>query len=411
MTQVLEKGKLRYPLPIWSEAFFSPARWKVAYGGRGSSKSWTFARMLILKAYREKLRILCARELQNSIQDSVHQLIVDQIAALKLTPAFSIKEAGIVSITGSEFLFKGLRGMKNNAQALKSLEGIDICWIEEAQTVSAASFETITPTIRAKGSEIWLTMNPDQSTDPVYQLILNPPEGAVIRKVNWQDNPWFKDTSLPAEREWMERTDPDAYRHVWEGECREHTDAQVLKGKYAVQAFIPDRDWDGPYQGCDWGFATDPTAFVRCWIYDRQLWIEHEAYGIGVEIDQLPVMFDNIPNARNYAARGDSARPETISYLQRHGYSQLTAADKWPGSVEDGVAYLRSFDRIVIHPRCRHTAEEARLWSYKVDRLTGDILPQLAGRNDHTWDAVRYALAPLIKRKDAGVAGLQVRGL
>lgn len=416
MTEVLEAPtkepkKLRLPVPDWSQDFFPPARWKIAYGGRGSSKSWTFARMLILRAFSQKVRILCARELQNSIQDSVHQLIVDQIGALGLSAGFHIKENGITSLTGSEFLFKGLRGMKNNAQALKSLEGIDICWIEEAQTVSAASFETITPTIRAKGSEIWVTMNPDQVTDPVYQLVLNPPEGAVVRKVNWQDNPWFKDTSLPQEREWMERTDPDAYRHVWMGECREHTDSQVLRGKYAVEAFSPAAGWDGPYQGADWGFATDPTAFVRVWIHDRQLWIEHEAYGIGVEIDQLPVMFDNVPGARNYATRGDSARPETISYLQRHGYSQLTAADKWPGSVEDGVAFLRSFERIVIHPRCRHTAEEARLWSYKVDRLTGDVLPQLAGRNDHTWDAVRYALAPLIRRKDAGVAGLQVSGL
>lgn len=403
--------KLNFRVPLWADDFFKPARFKVAYGGRGSSKSWTFARILITKAYSQRLRILCARELQNSIQDSVHQLIVDQINLLGLGAAFQIQENKITSISGSEFLFKGLRGMKNNAQALKSLEGINICWIEEGQTVSDASFETITPTIRAKDSEIWVTMNPDQSTDPVYQLVLNPPEGSIIRKVNWSDNPFFSDTSLPAEREWMQRTDPDTYAHVWEGECRQNSESQVLKGKYGIEAFTPGANWDGPYQGCDWGFSTDPTAFVRCWINDGKLYVEHEAYGIGIEIDKLPIYFDAIPNARHYVTRADSARPETISFLQRHGYDRLVAADKWSGSVEDGVAFLRSFEKIVIHPRCKHTQEEARLWSYKTNKLTGDVLPQLLDRHNHTWDAIRYALAPLIRRKDAGIAAIMVNGL
>lgn len=367
--------------------------------------------MLLIRSALRPVRILCARETQNSIQDSVHQLLVDQIEAMGMLPIFNIKENKITAYNGSEFLFKGLRGIKNNAQSIKSLEGVDLCWIEEGSTISAESFQTLTPTIRKQNAEIWITMNPDQVTDPVYQLILNPPSNAAIRKVNWSDNPWFKDTSLPSEREWMERTDPDAYRHVWEGECRQNSDSQVLKNKFTTQAFTVTPDFDGPYQGVDWGFSTDPTAFVRCWIYDRCLYVEHESYGIGIEIDQLPVYFDNIPGARDYTTRADNARPETISYLQRHGYQRLIAADKWPGSVEDGVAYLRSFDRIIIHPRCKHTAEEARLWSYKTDRLTGDILPQLMPRNDHTWDAIRYALAPLIRMKDPGMTAIKVSGL
>lgn len=387
-------------------------RFKVAYGGRGSGKSWAFARMLIIRAAVRPVRILCARELQNSIQDSVHQLIVDQIGAMGMTPLFRINEAKITAYNGSEFIFKGLRGMKNNAQAIKSLEGIDICWIEEAQTVSAASFQTITPTIRKPNAEIWITMNPDQPTDPVYRLILDPPENSVVRKVNWDSNPWFHETSLPQEREWMLKTDPDSHAHVWEGECRTNSDAQVLRGKIAIQSFVPQDGWDGPYQGADWGFSTDPTALVRCWIHEAKLYIEHEAYGVGIEIDQLPQVFDQaIPNARLFTTRADSARPETISYLQRHGYSRIVPADKWSGSVEDGVAFLRSFEQIVIHTRCRHTQEEARLWSYKTDKLTGDVLPQLNDRNNHTWDAVRYALCPLIRRKDAGAIAVKVSGL
>lgn len=398
-------------LPRWTTPFLTQAaRYKIAYGGRGSGKSWACARMLLVRALQGCLRVLCVRELQNSIQDSVHQLLVDQIHALGLAGAFSVLESKITSVTGSEFLFKGLRGMRNNAQAIKSLEGVDICWIEEGQTISAASLETLTPTVRKPGAEIWITMNPDQETDPVYQLVKNPPDGAIVRKVNWYDNPWFDQTSLPAEREWMQRTDPDAYAHVWEGECRQVTDAQVLRGKFVIDAFQPAEDWDGPYFGADWGFSQDPTALVRGWIFDRKLWVDHEAYGVGVEIDHLPALFDTVPDARHYVIRADSARPETISYMQRQGFKML-AAPKWAGSVEDGVAHLRGYEQIVIHPRCRHAAEEARLWQYKTDRLTGDVLPALKPGNDHVWDGVRYALSPLIRQRGQSALTLQVQTL
>lgn len=384
-------------LPEWAQDFWPPARYKIAYGGRGGAKSWNFARMLALKAATSNLRILCARELQNSIQDSVHQLIVDQINAMGLSPLFQIQEAKIIGAYGSEIMFKGVRGMKNNAQALKSLEGVDICWIEEGQTVSDASLKTLVPTIRKPGSEIWITFNPDQKTDPVYRLAMDPPPGSIVRHVNWDSNPWFGETSLPAEREYMQRVDPDAYAHIWEGQCREFSDAQVLRGKYRIEAFEPQPYWSGPYFGADWGFSVDPTALGKLWIHDRTLCVEHEAYGVGVEIDQTPALFDKVPDSRKHIIRADSARPETISYMRRAGFN-VQGAEKGPGSVEDGVAHLRSYEAIVIHPRCRHFAEEARLWSYKVDKLSGDVLPVLQDGNDHCWDAARYALEPIIKR-------------
>lgn len=288
--------------------------------------------------------------------------------------------------------------MKNDASALKSLEGVDICWIEEGQTVSKPSLETLTPTIRKPRSEIWVTMNPDQETDPVYQLVKSPPPGSVVRRVNWDLNPWFHETALPAEREWMLATDPDAHAHVWGGECRRYTDAQVLRGKFSGESFTPEPDWDGPYFGADWGFANDPTALVKLWIYDGVLYVESEAWGIGVEIDETPAHFDKVNDSRRYVIRADSARPETISYMRRQGF-QISPAEKWSGSVEDGVGFLRSFKRIVIHPRCVHALEEARLWSYKVDRLTGDVKPELQDGHDHCWDAARYALEPIIKAR------------
>ena len=385
-------------LPKWARDFEPPARYKIAYGGRGSAKSWTLARLLLLKAAEKPIRILCARELQNSIQDSVHQLLSDQIDAMGLNAAFIVKESWIKSRCGSSFLFRGLRGMQNDARALKSMEGIDLCWLEEGQTIGDKSLKTLTPTIRKPGAEIWVSMNPDQESDPIYRMIQHPPDGAIVRHINYDQNPWFHETSLPEEMEWLKRTDYDAYRHVWLGECRQYTDAQILRNKYRVEAFTPDHDtWDGPYFGADWGFATDPTALIKLWIHHRTLYVEREAYGIGVEIDHTPAMFDSIPECRHHVIRADNARPETISYLARAGFN-IRAASKGKGSVEDGIAHLRSYEAIVIHPRCTHTAEEARLYSYKIDRQSGDILPVPVDAHNHCIDAARYALEPIMHR-------------
>jgi len=399
-------NELSIQLPPWAKPYRHPARYKIAYGGRGSGKSTAFARMTILRAVREPVRVLCARELQNSIQDSVHQLIADQIAIMGLSALFRVQEKGITSAAGAEFLFKGLRGTRGDASQLKSLEGIDICWVEEGQTVSKASLQTLIPTIRKPGSEIWITFNPDQESDPVYQLAKNPPDGAIVRKVNWDQNPWFTQ-ELDMERRWMQRTDPDAYAHVWEGHCRQYTDAQVLRGKWAVEPFAPGGDWHGPYYGADWGYAQDPTTLVRCWIHGGRLYIEHEAYQVGCEIDQTPDLFDTVPGSRTHLIRADSARPETISYMRRHGF-RIVGVKKGKGSVEDGVAHLRGYEEIIIHPRCVHTAEEARLWSFKVDKLSGDVLPKLEDRHNHCWDGVRYALEPIIH---AGVGGGHAAGI
>lgn len=403
---------IRPRLPPWAKPFRHAARYKVAHGGRGSGKSWTVARMILLNAFQRPLRVLCARELQISIKDSVHRLLSDQIEELGLTGAFEVGQSFIRGAgsanAGTEFLFKGLR---HNAGEIKSMEGIDVCWIEEAQAVSESSWELLIPTIRAAGSEIWITFNPDQETDPTYQrFVVAPPPGATVAQVNWDDNPWFP-PELEAERAYMARTDPEAYAHVWGGECRSRSDAQVLKGKWVIDCFETAPGWDGPYYGADWGFAQDPTTLVRLWIGGRTLYVEHEAYGVGVALDDTPALFDRVPGARQHLIRADSSRPETINHLRTRDYPRIQGAAKGPGSVEDGVEFLRSFERIVIHERCRHAAEEARLWNFKTDRLTGDVLPQLVDAHNHIWDAVRYALEPLIRQRAGGISVLQVPGL
>ncbi len=384
-----------------------PARYKVWYGGRGGAKSWNVARLLLLRAYRENVRILCAREFQNSIDDSVYRLLLDQIDLMGWRPWFTaIKNRITNTRTGAEFLFKGLQ---RNINEIKSLEGVDICWVEEAQRVSAENWDILIPTIRKEGSEIWITFNPNEASDPTYQrFVVNPPPGAVVRKVDYRSNPWFPQT-LQAERLHCRATDPDAYRHIWEGETRVRSAAEVFNGKWTVSRFDapPDARF---YFGADWGFSQDPTVLVRCWIREQILYIDYEAWGVGVEIDETPALFRSIPGVAKWPIKADSARPETISAMRRAGFN-IQAARKWPGCVEDGIAALRGFKQIVIHERCKHTLDEMKLYRYKTDRLTNEVLPVLARGNDHCCDALRYALDGVIKPGHEGPVGMMVRGL
>lgn len=203
-------------LPSSLEFLFHPARYKVAYGGRGGAKSWSFVRALLVRAWQSPTRILCARELQSSIKQSVHQLIADQIGALK-APGFTVNDKSITHSNGSEFIFEGLR---YNVDRIKSLEGVDICAVFEAKNVSKNSWNVLIPTIRKDGSEIWVEFNPELETDETYvRFVRNPPPSAKVAKVGWQDNPWFPKV-LDDERELLRQRDPDGYLNIWEGNCR-----------------------------------------------------------------------------------------------------------------------------------------------------------------------------------------------
>lgn len=391
-------------------------RFKVAYGGRGATKTWSIARMLILRAHEEKHRIGCFRELQNSIRDSVHYTLVDQIDQMGLRPFFEITQSSIRSlVTGSEFIFKGLR---SNATEIKSTEGITIAWVEEAQLVSKDSWDLLIPTIRVEGSEIWISFNPVTESDPTYiRFITNRnEEEQVTIKIGWQDNPWFSST-LNKERLWMMRTDPDGYEHVWNGNCKTLSDAIIMRNRYVIDTFD-----DPPYPnhperffyGMDFGFSQDPSVIARSYItknpkvYDgtklisggEELWISHEAYGIGVELEELPQLMDSVPGTRLWPIKADSSRPETISFLKRQGFN-ISAAEKWDGCVEDGIAHLKAFSMIHIHQRCKFAQQEARLYAYKVDKITGQVLPIILDKNNHFWDQERYALDGYIKRRGA----------
>lgn len=299
-------------------------------------------------------------------------------------------------MNGTEFLFKGLR---RDVDEIKSTEGVNICWAEEAQSMSEASWEVLVPTIRADRSEIWVTFNPRESSDPTYKrMVLEPPTRALVRRVSWRDNPWLPEV-LFEELEAKRRRDPQGFAHIWEGEIWQRSKDQVLDGLWEVTDFEPDPEtWAGPYFGADWGFSVDPVVLIRCWVHEKRLYIDEERHGIGVGNDAIAPLFRQIPGADSHVIRADNSRPETIAHVRGKGLN-VVAADKGPGSVEDGVAHLQSYERIVIHPRCERVQSEARTWRYKTDRLTGDVLRRLIDANNHTWDAVRYALAPLIRRR------------
>lgn len=400
---------MRVKLPHYAEPLFKPKRYKGLRGGRGSAKSHTIARVLLMMGKKKPLRILCAREFQNSIRESVHKLLSDVIYEYGLQSHYNVTLTSITGKNGTEFIFKGLHG---SLMSIKSMEGIDILWLEEAQTISKYSWDVLIPTIRKEGSEIWASFNPENEDDPTYVRFVNENgesinnENMLSLEVNWDQNPWFPDT-LRIEKDYLYEVDPDLADHVWGGKCRSNSDAQIFRGKYAVRSFEVDPSWLGPYLGVDWGFSTDPSVMIEMYINpaEKELMIRREAHGYHVEIDDLPELFDHIPTSRNVVSRGDNSRPETISYLKRQGFP-IEPCTKWKGSVEDGIEFLRTFRKIVVHPDCPKTLDECKWYSYKVDKLTGEVTTIIVDAHNHCFDAIRYGLEPLITAEGFGILGV-----
>lgn len=393
--------KIQFPSNKFRVFFEEHKRYKVFYGGRGSGKSWGIATALILLSMKSKIRILCARQLQTSIANSVHQLLADTIARYKMDDFFNITRENIVcKTTGSEFIFKGIQ---NNINEIKSIEGINICWVEEGQSVSQKSWDVLIPTIRQEGSEIWVSFNPDLESDPTYQMFVASKRSDCLSiLINYYDNRFFPET-LRKEMEYCKSTDYAKYENMWLGKCVVNTDAQVYKGKFELKEFDTPADARFFY-GCDWGFSNDPTALVRCFIQDQCLYIDYESGGVGVDFDELPALFDVIPEVRKWKILADNARPETISYVKNKGFN-IEACPKWKGSIEDGISYIRSFRRIYVHSRCPKTYKEFQFYSYKQDKLTGEVLPIVLDKDNHFLDALRYALNSYIQ-KDVSILSL-----
>ncbi len=394
------KNKLSLNFQEWAKELFNPTwRYCIIHGGRGSGKSWGVAEALLALSLQKKLFVLCGREYQNSIKESVHALLKERISGLKLDSFFTVQQDAIYcDLTNSKFIFQGLR---NNISSIKSMTGITHLWIEEGDVISLENWEVIRPTIREAGSQIWVTFNPKYKTDCIYKEFVagDPPPRAYVRKVHYTENPYFT-PDLEFERKLCLERNPDMYEHIWNGACLEQTQAQVFKGCFVVEEFEEDLKSTN-YYGLDFGYSVDPVAAVRSFIRDNKLYITHEAVKIELEIDEIgQYCSSKIPGFARNRVVADSQQPGMISLMKRQGYP-VVPAKKGKGSIEDGIAHIRSFDKVIIHPRCKETIKEFESYTYKIDARSGEITTDIVDRNNHCIDALRYSLERLVNKQMA----------
>ena len=373
--------------PVFEPLLNPSARYKACYGGRGSGKSFFFAEYIIERSLVQKLDIVCIREVQKSLNQSVKKLLEYHIQSLDVGHLFEVQEAVIKSKKGGKIIFLGMS--TSTAESIKSLEGYDIAWVEEAQSLSQRSIDLLRPTIRKESSEILFSWNPNQATDPVDVLLRgdNPPPNAIVVEANYMDNPWLPDV-LRDEMEYDKRRDPDKYAHVWLGAYLSNSEARVFRN-WKIEEFEAPPGTCFNF-GADWGYSIDPSVLIRSYIQGNRLYIDYEAYLIGCEILKLPQLFATVPESEKWFIIADSARPETISYMQQNGFPRMAAAVKGVGSVEEGITFLQSYD-IIVHPRCKHTIDELSTYSYKIDKMTDRVTPFLEDKNNHVIDSLRYA--------------------
>lgn len=362
--------------------------------------------------------ILCAREFMNSLDESSMEEVK---AAIRSEPFllnfYDVGEKYIRSKCGRiRYAFAGLR---HNLDSIKSKAKILLCWVDEAEAVSEGAWRKLIPTIREEGSELWLTWNPEDPESATNKRFRNTTDAdSKIVEMNYTDNPWFP-AVLEAERQRDLKNRPLDYDHIWEGGYKTRHDARVFTN-WRVEEFDTPSDCVFRF-GADWGFSVDPSVLVRGFLVGRTLYVDYEAYQVGCETDFLPFLFGGVkdpalirlnqqafneatpqqkalwtgvPKCRDFRITADSARPETVNYMRRHGFPKIIPAIKGVGSIEDGLSFLQSFD-MVIHSRCVNVAREVAKYSYKVDKQTEEVLPFLEDKDNHTIDALRYALEGL----------------
>src|SRR5262245_38162961 len=351
------------------DTLWSDARHKALFGGRGAAKSWSVATYLAIRTARKKKRVVCARQFQNSIRDSSKHLIEKRIDSLGLRPQYDINDRAITHANGSEYIFLGL---ERNIDSIRSIEDIDILWVEEARNTKAKSLEILLPTIRASTSELIWTWNPEQPDDPVDAYFRSGPlpPRTVVTRVDYRDNPFFYCTALPHEMEVLKRGNYERYKHVWLGEYDTRFETKVFPNVRIGRVDLP--DYIRPRYGLDFGFGSDPSCIIKIYVDEVQkiIYIAAEAFG-RVAMDDLPTILRSVLQNDSDFIRADSSQPGTIEFLNARGFN-IEPARKGAGSVKTGILLLQGFD-IVIDPDCEEMREEARLYSWMTDRLTGKV--------------------------------------
>lgn len=422
MIELLIPEKFSVLFPVEFGGTYRPSTFKVGDSGRAGLKTWQFARALLLHAIVRPIRVFCGRETLTSIKQSVLHELEAQRDLLGLQDEFEVGKTEIIGRNGSVFIFGGLRV---SPEDLKSMGHIDFTWIEEANGVSQHSLNVLLPTVlRTPGSEVWFSYNPENDDDPVHKRFngwqedptLKPDPDAILIHSSWQEaaDLGVLTSAMIAEKDKAYATDPETADHIWGGKTRKRNIAAIFADKVLVQEFVPGAEWLGPYYGSDWGFSNDPAVLRKHWVSGKNLYIEEEAFGVGIDIPELPTLFTQVsgwwryefdPQRKRFLStkiplpnvkiRSDCSRPETISQMVKMGVP-CVPAQKWPGCVEDGIAILRGFDKIIIHPRCKQAQVEAKRYRYKVDKTTQTVTSIIVDADNHGWDATRYAMEEII---------------
>lgn len=379
-------------IPIeFKRLFDSDWREAAVYGGRFSLKSHTVARILLIRARQSKIRVACFREFQNSISDSSYQLLSDLIRQYGMTE-FKLTNNSIVNtINGSDFIFKGLW---NNEQSIKSIEGIDIAWVEEAQTVSEKSLEVLTPTVRKDGSQIIYTYNRLLEEDPVHnRLVIQGRPNALIINVNYDialKYGMIPDVILKEiEDDRMKR--PGLYKHKWLGEPYS-TERKIYKDWQIVDE-IPHEARLERY-GLDFGYSNDPTAIVAIYRYNGGFIVDEIAYQKGLSNKQIADILENVDKSLVIA---DSAEPKSIDEIKSYGINILGAV-KGADSINQGIQFVQG-QRVSITNRSTNIIREYRNYLWKTDK-NGKIINTPDVGFDHSMDAIRYGLDSFRPRDD-----------
>ena len=383
-------------------------------GGRASTKTSFFALEIILGIIKDpEVNAVIIRKVKDTMRDSVYANILWAIETLGVDEYFHLNTSPLqvtYKPTGQSIKFRGLDDPEK-VKGIKFVRGYPkFIWFEELtefrdmneirsvqqslERGTNAKFVTMFSYNPPKNRASWV--NKEQESRPPYRYTLHSDYRTVPKD-------WLG-TSFLEKAEYMRLHKPEAYNHEYLGISTGNDELLVFNSDYSTRTFdtplFSELTGGRPFYGADWGFSQDPTTLVRCFVKNNDLYIEYETGGVGVDNDELPQLFSAVPLSRKFKIFADCARPETISHVRNKGYN-IEGAPKWSGSVEDGVTVLKSFNHIYIHPRCVRTLEEFSNYSYKVDRVTGEVLPVIIDKFNHYIDAIRYGLTPLIKRKQS----------
>ena len=365
-------------------------------GGRGGAKSEALSALGVLESFIDDGVILCCREIQKSIADSLYATIVSTIYKYELQSYFKIIQGEITNnLTGARFIFAGL---KSNITSIKSINKLRVVLVDEAENVTDNSWSYLRPTPRYGQVRFYVVFNPRFEQDATWQqFIINKDDRTLHITINWQDNPWFPE-SLNNQRLRDLRGDAGRYAWIWDGQFLKISDNSILAKKLKMLNFEINPTFGTPYIGIDWGFSVDPTAIIECYIFQDSLYIRNAASKVGLELDDTGAyLIDHVPNVLKYTSRADCARPETISKVKKE-IPLIKGCTKWKGSVEDGVVALQTFKAIYIHPDAQCCFAELAAYSYETDD-SDNPTTDIEDKNNHYADALRYAIEPIIKHQ------------